>query len=168
LLGRALDAEVSIVARSGWGIVRGYDGSPDAVLSSIYGNTLGSTPDPAYDFARQPDAVIVNLGSNDSAKGDPGQPYEDGYVALLRTVRSKYPEAWVFLTLGPMTGEPLLSAMRQHIDHVIGRLADAKVVQLQLEPQDASSTGCDYHPDVDEHSRLAAALEPALRAKLSW
>jgi lysophospholipase L1-like esterase len=168
LLGRMLDAEVSVVARSGWGIYRGYDGNTSAVMSALYGNTLGSWPEPAYDFVRQPDAVIINLGTNDSAKGDPGQPYEDNYVALLGTVRGKYPRAWIFLTIGPMTGEPMLSTMRAHIDNVVQRVHDPKIVSTPLDPQDASTTGCDYHPDIEEHQRIAEHLAPALKERLGW
>jgi hypothetical protein len=163
-----LHAEVSVVARSGWGIYRGYEGNTSTVMSALYANTLGSQPEPAYDFARQPDAVIINLGTNDSAKGDPGQPYEDGYVALLGTVRSKYPRAWLFLTIGPMTGEPMLGTMRAHIDNVVARVHDPKIVRALLEPQNPATTGCDYHPDLDAHELVADALARVLKERLGW
>ncbi len=168
LLGRALGAEVSIVARSGWGIYRDNQGNTQNVLPSLFTRTLGTNDSPTYDFARQPDAVIINLGTNDSALGDPGKPYEDAYVAFLKTVRQKYASAWIFLTIGPMTGEPLLSAMRAHLAQVVSASGDAKVVAVPLETQDSATTGCDYHPDIDEHQRMAKAMEPVIATKLGW
>lgn len=169
LVARALGAEASIIARSGWGIYRDNGDNTANVLPAIFGNTLGTTAAPAYDFARKPDAVIINLGTNDSAgDDDPGVPYEDAYVAFLATLRGKYPDSWVFLTIGPMTGETLLPVMRAHLDNVVSRVNDPKITSVELEVQDASTTGCDYHPDIDEHERMATALTAALKSKLGW
>jgi hypothetical protein len=168
VLGRSLDAEVSIIARSGWGMYRDYGGSTANVLSSIYENTLGHVATPRYTFARQVDAVLVNLGTNDSSQSDPGTPYEDAYVAFLRTVRSHYASAWIFLTIGPMTTDPMLGTMRTHIDHVVTRMADSKIVSVRVDPQDGSTTGCDFHPNVATDQKMAAALKTALQAKLGW
>jgi lysophospholipase L1-like esterase len=168
LLGRALDAEVSIVARSGWGMYRDFDGDTSNVLPSLFGRTLCSSASPAYDFVRQPDAVLINLGTNDSAPGDPGKPFEDAYVAFLETVRSKYANAWIFLTIGPMTSDPMLGTMRAHLASIVTRLNDPKIATLSVETQDVATTGCDYHPDVDEHERMAKALQTAIKSKLGW
>jgi lysophospholipase L1-like esterase len=168
ILGRAFDAEVSIIARSGWGMYRDLGGNTANVLSSVYANTLGVTATPVYDFAREPDAVIINLGTNDSNPDDPGTGYEDAYVAFLGTVRSHYASAWIFLSMGPMTGEPLLTTMQTRIDSVVTRMADPRIVAVPLQTQDSSTTGCDYHPDVDEHARMAAALQAPMAASLGW
>lgn len=167
-LARALKADVSIVARSGWGIYRDYDGTTAGVLSSVYANTLGTQSTPQWPFLQQPDAVLINLGTNDSAKGDPGQPYEDAYVKLLGTVRSHYPRAWIFLTIGPMTGEPMLTTMVTHLANVVAKVADPKIVKIDIPAQDAASTGCDYHPNVAEDKKMAAALRAPIASKLGW
>jgi len=167
-LARSLKADVAIVARSGWGVYRDFDGNTAGVLASVYANTLGTQPVPAWDFSWQPDAVLINLGTNDSAKGDPGQPYEDEYVKLLRTVRSHNPRAWIFLTIGPMTAEPLLTAMVTHLANVVAKVADPKVVKIDIPAQDAKSTGCDYHPNVAEDGRMAEALRGPIASKLGW
>jgi lysophospholipase L1-like esterase len=169
MLGRALGAEVSVIARSGWGMYRDYGGSPTNVMPAVYENTLGSSATPKYAFARKPDAVIINLGTNDSSmEQDPGPPYEDAYVAFLGTVRAKNPSAWIFLTIGPMTSGALLGAMRAHLDNVVARFADARVSTVLLNTQDVTTTGCDYHPDVGEQQRIADSLQVALQEKLGW
>ena len=167
-LARLLKADVSIVARSGWGVCRDNDGDTAGVLSSVYANTLGTQPAPVWDFAQQPDAVLINLGTNDSAKGDPGQPYEDAYVKLLGTVRSHYPRAWIFLTIGTMTTEPMLTTMTTHLANVISKVGDPKVMKIDIPVQDATSTGCDYHPNVATHRKMAEALRTPIAEKLRW
>jgi hypothetical protein len=168
VLGRTLGAEVSIVARSGWGMYRDGSGNTANVLSSIYGNTLGAEASPAWSFDLKPDAVVIDLGTNDSSMGDPGQPYEDAYVAFLRTVRGHYPAAWIFLTIGPMTSDPLLTTMRTHLANVVTTLGDAKVTKVDIPTQDTTMTGCDFHPDSAEDMTMAAALAPTIKTKLGW
>jgi hypothetical protein len=170
-LGRTLGAEVSILARSGWGMYRDNGGSTAGVLSSVYGDTVGTESAPTWDFARKADAVLINLGTNDSAQGDPGQPYEDAYVAFLKTVRGHYANAWIFMTMGPMTADPLLAQMRMHLANVLAKVTgggDMKVTTIDLATQDTTMTGCDYHPNVAEDQKMAAALAPAIKAKLGW
>jgi lysophospholipase L1-like esterase len=168
ILGQALNAEVSIIARSGWGMYRDGSGSTSGVLSSVYENTLGTQATPTWDFKRKADAVVINLGTNDSNNGDPGQPYEDAYVAFLRTVRGHYPNAWIFLTIGPMTSDPVLTQMRTHLSNVVSTVRDSKVTTVDLAPQDTTSTGCDYHPNVAEDKVMAGVLATAIKTKLGW
>ncbi|HXN32433.1 MAG TPA: SGNH/GDSL hydrolase family protein [Polyangiaceae bacterium] len=168
ILGRALNAEVSIVARSGWGMYRDGSGNTSGVLSSVYESVLGTQNTPKWDFKRQADAVVINLGTNDSASGDPGQPYEDAYVAFLRVVRGHYPNAWIFMTLGPMTSDPLLTQMRAHLANVVAKTADAKVTAVDIAAQDGTMTGCDYHPNVAEDNVMAGVLVTAMKSKLGW
>jgi len=168
-LARALNADVSIIAASGWGMYRDVQANPANVLSAVYANTVGTAKTPGWSFAQQPDAVVIDLGTNDSAKdSDPGQPYEDAYVAFLKVVRAHYAKAWIFLTIGPMTGDPMLTTMRTHLAHVLTTFGDAKTVTVDMPTQDSTSTGCDYHPNVAEDQKMAAVLKTAIAAKLGW
>jgi lysophospholipase L1-like esterase len=167
-LARILTADVSIVAHSGWGVYQDLSGNTANVMPAVYGNTLGTAPSPLWDFSAQPDAVVINLGTNDSAQGDPGTPYETAYLAFLQTVRAHNPNAWIFLTIGPMTSDPELTKLRNHIANVIRAFGDSRVAQINLATQNTASVGCDYHPTVDEDKTMAMALSPTIRAKLGW
>ena len=169
-LGRFLNADVSVIACSGWGMYRDYGGSTANVLSKVYGNTLGTLSNsPAWGFTPKPDAVVINLGTNDSSSSDPGTAYETAYVAFLKTVRSHYPNAWIFLTIGPMTGDPMLTTMRNHIANVITTFADSKVTQVNVNVQDTTKgVGCDWHPTVAADTVVANALKTQIAAKLGW
>jgi hypothetical protein len=168
MIGRTLDAEVSIIARSGWGMYRDGSNNTANVLSAVYDDTIGTQNAPKWDFARKADAVLINLGTNDSAMGDPGQPFETAYVAFLHTVRGHYPGAWIFLTIGPMTSDPTLTQMRTHLTNVVATFADTKVMTVDLATQNTATTGCDFHPDVGEDTMMAAMLAPTIKTKLGW
>ncbi len=81
--GRALGAEVSTIARSGWGISRDRDGGTN-VLPNVYENALGTEDPSPWSFERQPSVVVVNLGTNDFNLGDPGMDLRDRVRRLHR------------------------------------------------------------------------------------
>ncbi len=100
----AFYADYSIVAISGRGIVRNSDGGTDKLLSTIY-NYLDqyNNSGVAYDFARQPDVVVINLGENDAAKANSdltSEAFRTGLRAFLLNVRAKNPKAEIVYTYG--------------------------------------------------------------------
>jgi hypothetical protein len=168
MVGRDLGAEVTILAHSGWGMVRDQNGNTANLVPAIYDDTVGTEASPTWSFARKPDAVVINLGTNDSAQGDPGVAFETAYLAFLGRVRGHYPSAWIFLTMGPLTPEPLLTAMRTHLTNVVTAFGDSRASTIDLAVQDTTSTGCDWHPSVAEDRVMATAITAAIRAKLGW
>jgi lysophospholipase L1-like esterase len=174
VLARALEAEVSTIAASGRGIIRNYAGDTADTLPRIYGRTLAGSAAPAWDFARQPQAVIINLGTNDisNGKGDPGTPFRDGYRALVQTIRAHYPDAHVVCIIAPVLGLAEAAIITGHIRAVIDarRAAGDDRIALfdQIPPQTADKFGCAYHPNVAENVIMAHLLTGELRAKLGW
>ena len=65
LAARTLSAEVSILAASGWGIESDNQGNRSNVLPLLYARTLGGQASPEWDFSVKPQAVVINLGTND-------------------------------------------------------------------------------------------------------
>jgi lysophospholipase L1-like esterase len=174
--GHKLDAEVSTIARSGWGMYRDGDGNTSGVLSALYDHALGTAAQPSFNFQPKASAVVINLGTNDWAKGDPGKPYEDAYVAFLEHVRSDYPNAFIFLTIGSMLSDPSLGQVKTRLQAVVAARAaagDDKIVTFDLGTQPLGAngevpTGCDWHPNAADHARMAGILETQLKAKLGW
>jgi hypothetical protein len=90
-------------------------------MPAVYARILASTAGSTWDFAKwQPHAVVINLGTNDaSTSGDPGTPYETAYLGFVRTLRQKYPDAHLLLTIGPMLDGANLTAIKGHLQKVI-------------------------------------------------
>ena len=182
-LGRALDADVTTVCWSGRGVVRNYDGSTAATMPELFERTLPAEPQVPWKFATAPppDAVVINLGTNDFLGGE-GRPlnlaaFEDTYVRFARRVREVYPRAALLVTTSPMLhAEPTPSGTstvkelaRTRLEHVVARRTAEGDQQIELIQLDDASThwGCDYHPDVAMNVAIAASLEPVLRARVA-
>ncbi len=170
---RAVMADASVVAGSGWGIYSDNLGSRQNVMPSLFGNVLGEVATPAWAFAAKPQAVVINLGTNDaSASNLSAEKFKPAYSAFIATVRTKYPDALVLCAVGSlMSGEDRDSA-KQFIGEIVSDLSskgDDKVKLLDLGTQDAlKGTGCSWHPNVAENTRLAALLVAELKSSLAW
>ena len=171
---RAVGADASIVAASGWGIYSDNGGSLSNVLPGIYPNTVGGQAQPAWPFTLRPQAVIINLGTNDfSANMSLGSDaFTAAYQGFLTTVRGKYPDAWIYCAIGPLLYSTGLANATQYIKALVATVngnGDTKVKVLDLGSQNTTlGTGCAYHPNVTEHARMAGILSTELKATLSW
>ena len=168
---RALAADASIVAASGWGVYRSRTGDLNDVLPRVYGKSLGPRGAQTWDFRTKPQAVVINLGTNDFSPGDPGNAYTMALGSFVDTLRSSYPPAWIFCAVGTMyTSAQHAKALAYAQSVVSSRGGDAgKIAVVDLGAQDAlQGTGCDWHPSVAEHQRMADVLVPVIRQKLGW
>src|SRR5262249_4029903 len=116
---RSLGADASLIAASGWGVYRSLGGDMNQVLPKVYANTLGYSAPPTWGFGIKPDAVVVDLGTNDFNGSDPGAPYTAALGAFVDTIRSKYPNAWIFLALGTMLGMPQHDQAKSYMQSVV-------------------------------------------------
>ena len=70
---RSVGAELITIAWSAKGMYRNFAGDTNETMPVLYGRTLGTQASSTWDFASWvPDAVVINLGSNDFQQGDPG------------------------------------------------------------------------------------------------
>jgi lysophospholipase L1-like esterase len=149
-------------------------------MATLYDRTLPGKPASRWDFQRwTPDAVVINLGTNDFNHGDPGQPaFTKPYTALVKKVRAHYPRAAIVCALGPMLsdnypeGAHALTRARAYITQVVAERradGDTAVTFLELPSQDfANGLGCDYHPSLKTHRLMAVRLAATLRSLLRW
>lgn len=171
---RALGADASIIAASGWGIYSDNLGNLNNVLPDVYANTVGGQPSPPWKFAVEPQAVIINLGTNDfSANMSLGaDAFTAAYRGFLGTVRAKYPRAWVYCAIGPLLFGTGLTNATAYINALVTATragGDTRVKVLDLGQQNSSlGTGCSYHPNVTEQQRMGGILTTELRATLGW
>jgi len=172
---RTLEAELSTVAWSGKGVVCNYGDAADSCtnpLPTYYARTLPNDANSAWDFSRfVPDAVVVNLGTNDfSTTSDPSETeFVSGYRAFLEQIRLAYPNAHILCTNGPMLSGTDLTTVRSYLASAVQSMADAKISTFDIEAQDGSDGyGCDWHPSLERHEKVAEVVTAALRSKLGW
>jgi lysophospholipase L1-like esterase len=174
LASRAVNAELYTEAWSGIGMFRNYEGTTSDVMPDRYPRTLPERATSTWDFGRfVPDAVVINLGTNDFAKGDPGAPFQAAYLKFVSELRSHYPSARFFLALGPMLGSDDYGKAMAYLKAVIQERAsagDKNLTLLEFGIQDgaADGLGCDYHPSLKTHQKMADKLQAALAADLGW
>jgi long-subunit fatty acid transport protein len=141
------------------------------VLPLVYDHALGLPPAPSWDFRTKPQAVVINLGTNDFSPGDPGNAYAGALGTFVDNVRRRYPAAWIVCAVGTMfSGSQHDKALTYAQSVVNARGGDAgKVAAVDLGSQDAlQGTGCDWHPSVAEDQRMADILLTVLKQKLGW
>jgi len=178
---RKLDADLVTIAWSGKGVFSNRGSTVDTVVMPVlWKRTLPERADSRWDFSGyQPDAVVINLGSNDFApEVRDTSPFGGAYLAFVREVRSHYPSAAILCTVGPVLsdtwpeGRKALTQARQAIKSAVDTLrqgGDAKVSFLEFPQQtEVNGYGCDWHPSLKTHEIMAGLLEKELRATMSW
>ena len=171
---RAMQAEPHVIAFSGKGAYRDYGGSTEDQMPVLYERTFADDAGKLWDFSSwKADVVVVNLGTNDFAKGDPGQAYIDAYGGLVKQVRGHYPDAYIVCAVGSMLGGGDLAKGLGYVKGVVaaaGMANDKKVsfVDLGQQDGDVDGLGCDYHPSLKTHQKMADTLVVAVKAVAGW
>lgn len=172
-----LQAQHYVVARSGIGIYRNYngplEGSPDC-MPACYNRTLFGDSTERWDFSRYtPDVVCINLGTNDvSTSGcDPDRLYR-AYADFLTTVRRHYPEAKIVLLTGCMLRGKSLSIVTTALDRLARehhQAGDHEVYRFDMTSQSGSlGYGAGWHPSLLQQQHMADELTPFLRELMGW
>ncbi|MGB0562340.1 MAG: SGNH/GDSL hydrolase family protein [Spirulinaceae cyanobacterium] len=182
---RLLNADGVTICRSGFGLVQNYDRTTEPTMLHLYDRTLYEDPSPWHFPDPIPDAVLINLGTNDFAHAPPERGlFVSAYVALIRTVRSHYPQTPIVALIGPILADtwpnnpetdapfPTLTLTRQYLQQVQHRLAgagEAAITIVELTPQTPErGYGADFHPNLAQHQlngqELADVLRPLLPA----
>ena len=168
---RAVGAELSVVAISGRGVYRNSDGSMTDTMPQIYERTFASTAKPAWDFRVTPQVVVINLGKNDLAVGDPGPAFVDAYVTFTSALRERYPNAYIVCTTGPNLGDANHAIQLAYVDAALDMrqaAGDDRIERLDWPEDTADDQGCDGHPNAAKHQVMGDALADLLRVRLGW
>ena len=182
-LARMLDADYSVVAKSGEGVCHNYDGgwpddgvhTGDSYRWTFYYDKK-SPENLLWDAEKFPvDGVIVMIGTNDLSdpRKQPGEEFEAGYEKLLDAIREMNPEAEI-ICLEPLPrrfGE----IARPRIEAVVGRRVDEgdeKLHFITLGEGESLLSEADYtdgtHPTVKGAEKIALYLKDKVRAIMGW
>jgi lysophospholipase L1-like esterase len=166
LAAQRLDADYVGIAVSGIGITRTWG---DLLMPQIWDRVAPHLDAPRAPLdARAPDVVLVNLGQNDHGlPASRGEPFPDDfaarYLAFVRQLRHRYPQARVVLLIGGMTAwkeEPRLQPAIQAAARQLRAEGDRHVWTYTF---DAFSFA---HPRLDTHRQMADELVAFLTAQV--
>lgn len=202
LTAETLNADFRIISQSGWGVVTGWNNDPRMSIPQYYGQICGVLKgernralgawEPNDFAAWQPDAVIVNLGTNDGGAfhqppwtdGESGQThqmrlkedgsyheedlfrFEEGVRRFLAKLRTNNPGAWIVWAYG-MIGKPMMPSIHRAVDRYVKESGDRRVEVFGLPDMTDETAGARNHPGVLDHRLAAEALAGFLTGKLS-
>lgn len=168
LTARNLNADFNVVARSGIGVYRNYNGPKEGndkeIMPLEYPNALVYEYDSPWDFNKfTPDIVCINLGTNDlSTNNYDATLFEDAYGKFVDTVRVYYPNAKIVLLTGAMLNDKPLEDEKTALDNVAKDRDN--VYRFDMTPQDGSlGYGADYHPSAAQSQKMAEELTAYLK-----
>jgi lysophospholipase L1-like esterase len=176
LAARDLGADVWITAWTGKGVLRNDDLADRDTLPILYERVLPGVPGSRYDFAVHPDAVVLNVGTNDFARNAPSlDAFSEAYAGFVEKLRALHPKALLVLALGPMLFDEgaidFRTLARDAIEATIAdrrRQGDANVETIEFWSNPADGAGCQVHPSAATHRKMASELVRLLEAKLGW
>jgi hypothetical protein len=166
---RSLGVDVHAEAWSGIGMYRDVGGGFEQQMPLRFERTLGDDENSSWNFDQYtPHAVLVHLGTNDFAQGDPGEPFVTAYVAFVTVLRERYPDARLYFAVSPMLSGDRRTALQGYLAQLLAaRNADGDTNVAIIEFATPSGWTCG-HPDATTHQTMATVLEQTLAADLGW
>lgn len=177
-----LGADYSMVSFSGYGIISGYTNDKKVEAQTVpqfytklgYSWASNGSFVPAnidWDFSkRQPDLIVVNLGTNDDSytktDSEKQQEYCDAYVEFIKKIRENNPDAKILCTLGVM-GDRLFDYVQLAVNNYTEQTGDANVSAMKFDvqlPDDGYSA--DWHPSVTTHEKASDKLAAEIKSLL--
>lgn len=181
-----LKADYSLVSISGYGIISGYTGNgvinPYQVIPTYYENMGFSygffnrtirVPSIEWDFSSfVPELIVINLGTNDSSycgnDKEKQNAFTEGYVAFIKQVRAKNPDAVILCTLG-MMGDTLFPCVEEAVKSYSEETGDQKIHSMKFDvQQSADGYGACWHPSETTHNKASLKLAEEIRSLLGW
>lgn len=199
LIEKALDADARLISQGGWGVYCGWDNDVRHTLPSVYEQISGVSTGEfneklgahmPYDFsAWVPDAIIVNLATNDATafeqppftiegmgtfkqhKNPDGsyvaediEKFEKAVIDFLKMIRKNNPTShivWVYGMLGYNLTLPITDAINRYQKET----NDSNVAFINLPNTDFENFGSHWHPGYASHKVAARVITKYLADK---
>lgn len=174
LVAKHFGAAYQVNAFSGLGMVRNFDGRehPKYRMPMLYPRALFDDPTPD-DSPWQPQLIVIGIGGNDfsspvradepwETQEDFVADYEKTYVAFMKELRAKNPQALLLMTWTSDYGADYPASAQRVLEklHADGIKRVDQMVYPKLE-----RTGCDSHPNVHDDALIAGLLEAYIEAR---
>ncbi|MBQ8503582.1 MAG: GDSL family lipase [Clostridia bacterium] len=178
LTAQSLDADYSVVAFSGYGMLSGYTGDGTINIegrvgkyydkSALYhngGKALWDFSDFTADF------VVINLGTNDASycfTRERCLRFKESYLDFIISVRRRYPEAYIFCVLGDMNNS-LYPLIEQAAEEFRISESDYRIKALTLDfKMGENEIVIDGHPGADSNALAAETLVSEIKKVIDY
>ena len=165
LVAKHFAADYQINAFSGLGLVRNYDGRehPKYHMPMLYNRAIFDDPAAADLSDWHPQVIAIGIGGNDfsthlhadepwKTQAELRADYEKAYVALVRKIRARNPQAFILLAVADGRGDytdGTLSVLKTLRDS-----GEKRIDRVTIPPTD--NTGCNGHPNIRDDANIAA------------
>ena len=180
----ALDADYSMVAYSGHGIISGYTDNGQKTQQLVpkyykrtgfsYGSFAGRQVSAIdWDFSRfEPELIVINLGTNDDSycQNDSARQEEFAkqYTVFLKQIREKNPDAKILCTLGIM-GSRLYDYIELAVYNYTQETGDDNIATFKFDNQEPSDgLAADWHPTEATQDKAAKKLTAEISELMGW
>ena len=195
---KALNADYNIISQGGWGVYCGWDNDVRHNIPSVYEKVCGladgieneklGAAEP-YDFSFKPDAIIVNLGTNDNsafnqpAFTDPDtgishlqrrnpdgsfvrediMKVENAVVSFLKMLRKHNPDSHIVWCYG-MLGYEMTLPLTEAVNAYKNETNDNNVAFINLPNTQPEDYGAHMHPGAASHEKASKVLVDYLKS----
>lgn len=173
LTARSFDADYTLIAHSGEGVVHNY-GDPKRISDYTMLQRFRSLHDMdrtrTWNFTRwQPQVVVINLGTNDFSQQvrPSSREFIEGYKQLLGEVRSAYGDLPILCLSSPMACEIQYESVRQ----ACFEMNDSNVHFIPILPELMNrerDMGVSFHPNRSGQKKIAIVLTTYLSSIMNW
>lgn len=174
ILARYFNADYTLIAHSGMGIVRNYNSKfAGRYMPDRYCQTLDEDSTTRWDASQsafKPQITVILLGGNDfSVNQHPA--YEDfacNYMRLLNQIKSNYGAQHPIICC-TKKGVPLLT---DYVRQVVGECGLTNITFCPFSDalfhDDERNLGADKHPNYEAHRKAAHVLIPYIATLTGW
>ena len=156
LTAQALNADWSNVAWSGLGCKYGYSST---TMQDVYpAQRYNYDKNTAYDFAKEPNIVILALGTNDNSCQSNATLKREGLVEMLTLVREKNPNAPIVWIYNMMT-----SGVNAMVEDIVAEFGGAEAGYYACKLT-MNTSGGGYHPNLAGQQKFTDELVAFIQA----
>ena len=157
LVAEALDADLSVAAVGGAGIVNSYNASIIPPCYLCRGPIRN--PDVRYDFTRRcPDLVFMDVGANDGGRGTTNEEFYNELYRFSKEILELNKGCKLMFQLHPRYAA--------QIEQVADRLLEEGYPIYRMKYTWPKMLGAAKHPNVEEHKKLAEEIITAVKEVL--
>lgn len=158
IISERLNADESVLAVSGHGVVADCNGCRDYPMREFY-NYISRRKEARFDHSsRRPDLIVVALGTNDEGGQVPCDEFSLGAREFIKMLRADYPETGIVWLYGMMGGKYI-----ETLDALISelRISDRNLHFVPSEEisREKGEIGAGWHPSIVGQRRIADELE---------